>query len=79
MAEHLVVAAGTPVLMVPAEVTAEIGKTVLLGWDGSREACRAAHDALPFLCAARAVVLCSVGEPYGSDLQAAAAMLSAMA
>ncbi|MBY8604721.1 universal stress protein [Burkholderia arboris] len=48
--ENLVLSAGRPVLFWP--YTGEfpsIGERVFVAWDGSREAARAAHDALPFL------------------------------
>ena len=47
----------------------------LVGWDGSREATRAVHAALPFLREAHRVVLCAVGEPAGAGLDDAALML----
>lgn len=49
-AETLVMSAGRPVLFVPyAGEFPSIGERALVAWDGSREATRAAHDALPFL------------------------------
>jgi nucleotide-binding universal stress UspA family protein len=49
----------------------------LVAWNASREATRAAHDALPFLHAAERVVLCAIGDPATADpgLEDAAAML----
>ncbi|KVD88320.1 universal stress protein UspA [Burkholderia ubonensis] len=48
--ENLVLSAGHPVLFVPyAGEFRSIGERVLVAWDGSREAVRAAHDAIPFL------------------------------
>ena len=44
-------------------------------WDGSREATRAVHAALPFLREAHRVVLCAIGEPAGAGLDDAALML----
>lgn len=50
MVENTVVAAGTPVLVIPYTGASEnIGKNIILGWDGSREAARALKDALPFM------------------------------
>ncbi len=37
-----------------------VGKRVLIAWDGTREATRAAHDALPLIAAAEAVTVVSV-------------------
>jgi len=49
IAHSIVLQCGRPVLVVPAEVGA-IGLTsVVVAWDGSREAVRAIHDALPLL------------------------------
>ncbi|VWC60488.1 universal stress protein [Burkholderia lata] len=48
--ETLVLSAGRPVLFVPyAGEFPSVGERALVAWDGSREATRAAHDALPFL------------------------------
>ncbi|MEN8516314.1 universal stress protein [Burkholderia sp. RS02] len=48
--ETLVLSAGRPVLFVPyAGEFPSLGERALVAWDGSREATRAAHDALPFL------------------------------
>ena len=47
---------GRPLLMVPyAGQFAEIGRRVLVAWDGTREAARAVHDALPLMHGAEAV------------------------
>ena len=53
---------GRPVLLVPATLTQPKPiKRVLIAWNGSREATRAAFDALPFLIAAESVEIFSVG------------------
>jgi nucleotide-binding universal stress UspA family protein len=77
VAGRLVTVSGVPVLVLPPQVPAGgIGRTVLVAWNGSREAARAAHDALPFLTrGAGQVVLCAVGEEAGASLDDAAAML----
>ncbi|HEX2150983.1 MAG TPA: universal stress protein [Stellaceae bacterium] len=60
-AEDLVVAAGRPILVVPHRAEfAVLGRRVLVAWDGSREAARAAHDALPLLHKAELVMLLTV-------------------
>lgn len=42
--------AGRPVLVVPKDFAADaLGQSILIGWNGSREAARAAHDALCLL------------------------------
>ena len=62
-AENLVVAAGRPVLVVPyAGAFAALGRRPLIAWDGSREAARAAHDALPLLHKAELATLLTVAE-----------------
>ena len=73
--DQLVTAAGVPVLALPSGVSGDLGQTVLVAWNGSREATRAVHDALPFLHAAKRVVLCAVGDEAAASLEAAAAML----
>ncbi|HSA81321.1 MAG TPA: universal stress protein, partial [Geminicoccaceae bacterium] len=73
--DQLVTAAGVPVLALPPEVSGDLAQTVLVAWNGSREATRAAHDALPFLHVARRVILCAVGAAAANSLDAAAAML----
>lgn len=48
--EQVVMAAGRPIIVLPfrGDVTLSLGE-VVLGWDGGREAARAAFDALPLL------------------------------
>jgi nucleotide-binding universal stress UspA family protein len=53
---ELALQAGRPVLAVPHQGTfTEIGRNVLIGWNGKREAARAVHDAMPLLRGAEAV------------------------
>ena len=73
--DQLVTAAGVPVLALPSGFSGDLGQTVLIGWNGSREAARAVHDALPFLQTAKGVILCAVGEQAETSLEAANAML----
>jgi nucleotide-binding universal stress UspA family protein len=75
MAERLVTATGVPVLTLAPNGPRDFGRVVLVGWNGSREAARAAHDALPFLRGAERVLLCAVGERAAAGLEDAAAML----
>jgi nucleotide-binding universal stress UspA family protein len=65
----LVMEAGRPVLIVPAEVESCQAKKVVIGWKNTREARRAIWDALPLLRAAEYVV---VGEILDVEEQAAA-------
>ena len=62
-------------LMLPPQAATEFGKSILVGWNGSREATRAVHEALPFLVRAQRVVVCAVGDVAMSSLDAAAEML----
>jgi nucleotide-binding universal stress UspA family protein len=72
LAGDLVLTAGRPVLVVPAGgVATPIGKRVLVGWNGSREATRAINDALPILEKADAVKVVSVGEEGARHLPGA--------
>jgi nucleotide-binding universal stress UspA family protein len=76
--EEVVVACGRPVLGVPiGHVPDEIGKEILVTWDGSRGASRAMNDALPFLVEAKSVNVLSVdpGEQMWKSAQSAAAHL----
>jgi nucleotide-binding universal stress UspA family protein len=66
--ENLVMSAGRPVLLVPhATHVTSPGNNVMVGWDGSCEAIRAVHDALPFMRTARLTTIVAVngarGEP----------------
>jgi nucleotide-binding universal stress UspA family protein len=59
--EDVVVACGRPVLMVPYIGTfSEVGRRVLVAWDGSREAVRALNDALPVIASAEQVTVMTV-------------------
>ena len=59
--QDVVVACGRPVLMVPYIGTfTEVGRRVLVAWDGSREAVRALNDALPVIAAAEEVTVMTV-------------------
>jgi hypothetical protein len=56
-----VLSAGRPVLFVPyAGAFTSIGERVFVAWDGSREAVRAAHDAIPFLAHAKRTTVAAV-------------------
>jgi nucleotide-binding universal stress UspA family protein len=55
---------GRPTLIVPAEAEQMPPAQMLVAWDGSREAARAVHDALPLLARAERVSLVVV-DPQG--------------
>ncbi|WP_270939103.1 universal stress protein [Falsiroseomonas oryzae] len=58
---------GRPVLVVPhAGVPALPGRRVLVGWNASREASRALHDALPLLAGAESVTVLTINADPGS-------------
>lgn len=69
LADHLVLDAGRPVLVVPYVGRYEtVGRKVLVAWNASREATRAVSDAMPFLKAAHKVsvlVINPTGGPGG--------------
>ena len=59
--QTVVLASGKPAVVVPhVGVSSELGKTVMLCWNGSRESARAASDALPFLKQAGKVIVFAV-------------------
>jgi len=59
--EKVVVDAGTPILVVPTSGSFDdVGRHVLVAWDGSRESARAVRDAMPLLRAAERVSLLAV-------------------
>ena len=74
--ENLVLSSGRPVLIVPyAGQFHGVGSHVTIAWDGSREATRALHDALPFLARAKQVTVLTInamsGEPPSSRIPGA--------
>ncbi len=75
IADQLIMASGVPTLMLPPQAATELGVTILVGWNGSREATRAVHEALPFLVRAQRAVVCAVGDVAISSLDAAVGML----
>ncbi|KGF69076.1 hypothetical protein LL06_12735 [Hoeflea sp. BAL378] len=69
--EALLFEGGRPVLFLPPSgaLAAPI-RRILIAWDGSREAARAAHDALPLLKAAEAVEIVIVDADRLPDIDA---------
>lgn len=64
MVEQVVLYSPRPTLVVPhAGRFAHVGRRILLAWDDSREAARAAADALPLLCHASVVQVVQWNEP----------------
>ena len=65
--EEVAFLSGRPVLIVPyAGTFAAIGRRVLVGWDGSREATRAVNDAMPLLARAASVTVVTVDAKIGA-------------
>jgi nucleotide-binding universal stress UspA family protein len=58
--ESLLINSGRPLVVVPPGCDAFSGERIVVAWDGSARAARAAGDALPFLRGAEAVEIVSV-------------------
>jgi len=68
LAEEVVLASARPVLIVPhIGISKMPGKTVMLCWNGGREAVRAATGALPLLKAADNVIVLEIDPESGVD------------
>jgi nucleotide-binding universal stress UspA family protein len=66
LADTLILDVGRPVIVVPyAGRFPTVGERVLVGWNGSREATRAVHDALPLLLGAQLVHVMAVNPRGG--------------
>jgi len=74
LAEDVALSAGRPVLAVPAVGRyPKVGERVLVAWNGTREAARALHDALPLLLKAKTVIVASVDDVDSGRLPPSAA------
>ncbi|MBW9105182.1 universal stress protein [Paraburkholderia phenoliruptrix] len=63
--ENLILTSGRPVLLVPyARNERTTGSRILVAWDGSREAARAVHDALPFMRQAKKTTVLTINGMY---------------
>jgi nucleotide-binding universal stress UspA family protein len=66
-AELVVMESGRPVLVVPyVGRYPDVGRRVLVAWDGSREAARALNDALPLMAGAERVQVAELHGPGGA-------------
>ena len=66
--ETLLTQSGRPLIVVPSQKKTFSCRRIVIAWDGSDRAARAANDALPLLHAAEAVEIVSVlGEKHISD------------
>jgi nucleotide-binding universal stress UspA family protein len=64
--EQVTLASGRPVLVVPYAGHFEtVGGRVLIGWNATREAARAVHDAMPLLAAAETVIVLTIDPSEG--------------
>jgi nucleotide-binding universal stress UspA family protein len=64
--DELVLATGRPVLIIPASGgLGAVGRRVLIAWNGSREASRAAFDCLPLLHPDAEVRIIAIDSPRG--------------
>lgn len=70
--DSVVMGAGGPVLIIPyIGARKDLCKSVLIAWNGSREAARAVKDALPFLKMAEKVTILSANPNKGEDIPGA--------
>lgn len=77
VAHSVVLRCGRPVLIVPAVVQPSALARIAVAWDGSREAVRAVHDALPLLRLSRSVQIVTMIRPSADDNEVDAKSLSA--
>ena len=67
----VMLSSGRPVLAIPYAGRFErVGERVLIAWNGSREASRAVHDALPLLRGATVATVLTVNPEIGGDASA---------
>jgi nucleotide-binding universal stress UspA family protein len=67
IAHPVVMRCGRPALVVPPDVQPSALARVAVAWDGSREAVRAVHDALPLLRLSRSVQIMTMIHPSAGD------------
>jgi nucleotide-binding universal stress UspA family protein len=73
--DHLALEAGVPLLILPPSTAGvPVGNTVVVGWNESREAARAIHDAMPILALAERVHVLTVRRPGQAELIADVAL-----
>ena len=70
--EQVIMAAGRPAMVLPPTGEGKLSlEEVVLGWDGGREAARAAFDAMPLLMAAKKVRIVRADPQKDPDLRGA--------
>jgi nucleotide-binding universal stress UspA family protein len=67
IAHTVVFRCGRPVLIIPAVVQRCALEKVVITWDGSREAVRATHDALPLLRLSKSIEVVTMSHPSAED------------
>ena len=77
IAHSVVLRCGRPVLVVPAAVGPISFAKAAIAWDGSREAVRAVHDALPLLALSQSVKIVTIIAPEAVESSDDAKHLSA--
>ena len=75
IAHSVLLQCGRPVLVVPALVQSNSLARIAIAWDGSREAVRAVHDALPLLCQSQSVQIVVMITPSAKGNEADAECL----
>ncbi|HVI90473.1 MAG TPA: universal stress protein [Dongiaceae bacterium] len=74
--EQVLIHAGCPVLLAPVDAPKEIGEKIAIGWNGSTEAVRTLHAALPLLAKAQTVTIVTVEAGADKDVAAVIAYLA---
>ncbi len=73
--DEALLAAGVPMLILPQDwKSAPIGENIVIAWNGSREATRAVHDAMPLIAKAKKVTIFTFS-PRPSGLRSASEAL----
>ncbi|NKD77127.1 universal stress protein [Haematospirillum sp. H1815] len=63
LCDLLLLDSGAPVLVLPGSAQVDtLGEQIVVGWNSSRESCRAVHDAMPLLKAAQRVEVIAVDD-----------------
>jgi nucleotide-binding universal stress UspA family protein len=76
IAHSVVSRCGRPVLVVPAAAGSISFERAAIAWDGSREAVRAVHDALPLLALSKSVEIVTIVPPSAVESREDARLLS---
>lgn len=74
--EQVLIHAGCPVLLAPVDAPKEIGEKIAVGWNGSTEAARTLHAALPLLAKAKSVTVVTVEAGADKDVASVIAYLA---